>query len=80
MRPAIHEESDDLFESENSSVSSEDENTDIKGTRQKRTPFGLTEQHQAYAFKRATSTMARGEISKHSCVFDSSEDEFSEEE
>nr|XP_055049347.1 uncharacterized protein LOC129434425 [Misgurnus anguillicaudatus] len=29
MRPAIHDDSDDLFNSENSSVSSEDENTDI---------------------------------------------------
>ncbi|XP_057207526.1 uncharacterized protein LOC130565022 isoform X2 [Triplophysa rosa] len=56
MRPAIHEESDDLFKSENSSVSSEDENTDIKDTRQKRTTFGTTEQHQAYSFKSATST------------------------
>ncbi|XP_051571748.1 uncharacterized protein LOC127451250 [Myxocyprinus asiaticus] len=81
MRPAIHEDSDDLFDSENSSVSSEDDNTDIEDDiRRKHTPFTMSEQHSTCAttFKRAKNTRARGKIAEHSDVFDSSEDELSQ--
>ncbi|XP_016109884.1 uncharacterized protein [Sinocyclocheilus grahami] len=80
-RPANHDDSGDLFNSEHSSAGSEDDNTDIKDNgRWTRTPSAISEQHptSAKTFKRAINVRARQKIVEHAEVFDSSEDELSE--